>query len=356
MSPKVAAALALITCAPVLAQAQALVSIVSPTNEAHFFKAVSMGLNIPLQARVTNPGPSDSTVSFYTNGVPLATAGKQNNYSTVWSNAGFGSYSLLAGIGTAPPNSGLVSIQVDYGGVSLVNENSTWKYLDGGANPGPFWFEPLFDASTWASGLPQFGFGDGDESTIVNWSNPADLSSYAAFYFRHSFLITNPAAYTNLVIRLLRDDGAIVYLNGQELFRENMPEGAINYTTYASAGAQDENAFNDHWINPARLVQGTNSLAVEIHNQSPQSHDISFDLRLIANLPQSLPRLSLERTGSNVVAAWPSAYQGYRLEMMSTLGNSGAWTPLTNTVQAPPTFRSTNSLSGTAKFFRLTLP
>src|SRR4051794_33999870 len=122
MSPKVAAALLLITCAPVLAHAQALVSIVSPTNGAHFFKAVGMGLNIPLQARVTYPGAS--TVSFYTNGVLLTTVGKESNYSTVWSNAGFGSYSLLAGIGTAPPISDLVSIQVDYGGVALVNESS----------------------------------------------------------------------------------------------------------------------------------------------------------------------------------------------------------------------------------------
>jgi len=328
-----------------------LASIVSPTNGTHFQKAVGMELNIPLQAQVINPGPGATTVYFYANGSIVASAGSQGGYSsTLWSNVAFGAYTLLAGTGQSSPSSDPVNIYVDPWGVALVNENAIWKYLDGGADPGPHWFLPDADLSTWPSGLPQFGFGDNDERTLVNWYNPIDDTVYPAYYFRHAFIVTNATSYTNLVARLLRDDGAIVYLNGRELFRDNMPAGPINYRTYAGPYGIEENAFTDHWIDPAGLVDGTNHLAVEIHNLTPQSHDISFDLRLIANLPVALPRVALFRAGTNVITAWPQSYLGYHLETTTTLGTDH-WDVITT----PNEFRSTNSISAPARFFRLSL-
>ena len=247
-----------------------------------------------------------------------------------------------------------MTIFVDPRGLALVNENAIWKYLDGGADPGPDWFQPDADLSIWPSGIPQFGFGDGDERTFVYWENPVDGSTYPAYYFRHAFLVADAASYTNLVARLLRDDGAIVYLNGRELFRDNMPAGPVNYRTYAVQAASDENAFTDHWVNPAGLIDGTNHFAVEIHNQGPQSHDISFDLRLIANLPVLPPRLALTRAGTNVVTTWLSSYLGYRLETTAALATD-RWGTQTNVITTLNDFRSTNAISAPARFFRLSL-
>ena len=331
--------------------AQSIVTIVSPTNGTHFEKAVGMELNISLQAQVTNPGPGANTVYFYANGVLVAVSTPSG--STTWSNAGLGSYLLTAGTVAGMPTSIPVSIHVDTNGVSLINELSAWKYLDGGIDPSPFWFQPEADLGTWPTGVPQFGFGEGDERTIVNFLNQTNGEIYPAYYFHTSFIASNVVAYSNLVVRLLRDDGVIAYLNGNELFRENMPNGSVNYLTYASAGAVDENTFTDHWINPTLLVEGTNHMAVEIHNQAPHSEDIGFDLRLLANLVSLPPRLTISRTTTNVILSWPRSYLGYRLQSASELSTNG-WEVLTN-VSAGAEFRSTNTPTGTARFFRLSL-
>ena len=96
-------------------------------------------------------------------------------------------------------------------------------------------------------------------------------------------IVANPAAFSALNLRLVRDDGAVVYLNGVEVVRSNMPTGTISSTTRAttSIGGADESAWNASAIDPARLVAGTNVIAVEVHQQSPSSTDVSFNLELV---------------------------------------------------------------------------
>src|SRR5207253_2084504 len=93
-------------------------------------------------------------------------------------------------------------------------------------------------------------------------------------YFRHAFNVVDPAAFTNLVLRLLRDDGGIVYLNGIEIFRSNMPTGIVDYLTLAASvvpnGAQESEFFSTR-LDPALLVAGSNVLAVEIHQANMTS-------------------------------------------------------------------------------------
>ena len=81
---------------------------------------------------------------------------------------------------------------------------------------------------------------------------------------------------------LRRDDGAVVYLNGTEVFRTNMPGGTISHTTLApvAVGGADESAWYSVAVSPARLVTGTNVIAVEVHQSSATSSDLSFDLEL----------------------------------------------------------------------------
>jgi hypothetical protein len=204
-------------------------------------------------------------------GVPLATGTTATAapVATMTQTAG-GTQSTLA------PQEGVTDL--------LIPTGSVWKYLDNGTDQGTVWRELFFDDSTWASGAAQLGYGDGDEKTIVGYGADPN-NKYTTTYFRRSFNVKDASAYKTLSLRLLRDDGAIVYLNGKEVFRSNMPAADINYKTNASTGIADaaENIYQDKKLDPALLVNGANLIAVEIHQDRPASSDISFDFELTAS-------------------------------------------------------------------------
>src|SRR6185369_14559816 len=133
----------------------------------------------------------------------------------------------------------------------------------------------------WTNGPAQLGFGDGDEAHVIN-GGPS-TNRYITTYFRRAFTVADASIYTNLFVRLLRDDGGVVYLNGTEVFRSNMPTNVITYTNLASlaipAGDETTNFYHTN-INVALLVTGTNLMAVEIHQINNTSSDLSFDLAL----------------------------------------------------------------------------
>src|SRR5215213_2745643 len=107
---------------------------------------------------------------------------------------------------------------------TLVGRGSSWKYLDNGSNQSTDWLAPVFDDSAWAAGSAQLGYGDGDEATVVSYGADAN-NKYITTYFRKSFTVANPADFNSLTLDILRDDGAVVYLNGTEIYRNNMPAG-----------------------------------------------------------------------------------------------------------------------------------
>ena len=165
----------------------------------------------------------------------------------------------------------------------LVPAGSGWRYLDDGSDQGTAWRERAFDDSGWAAGPAELGYGDGGEATVVGYG-PSAGDKYITTYFRTTFLGGDPSRVATLALDLLRDDGAVVYLNGAEVLRSNMPGGAIGYRTPAAAtvGGGDESTFFPYNIPTAALVSGTNVVAVEIHQRSGSSSDISFDLALTA--------------------------------------------------------------------------
>src|SRR6185436_10434341 len=95
----------------------------------------------------------------------------------------------------------------------------------------------------------------------------------------------DPSVYTNLLVRLRRDDGAIVYLNEVEIFRSNMPLGPVTATTLARTSAPDDgNSFFAALVSPSLINIGDNQLAVEVHQSAVTSSDISFDLEFLGNV------------------------------------------------------------------------
>jgi hypothetical protein len=161
--------------------------------------------------------------------------------------------------------------------------------LDNGSDQGTAWQAPGFNDSTWASGPAQLGYGDGDEATVVSFG-PNSSAKYITTYFRTSFNVANPAAFTSLTLQVRRDDGIVVYLNGVEIYRNTMPTGTITYTTPATVAVSDDGAtwLQQTGIGVGNLVAGNNIIAVEIHQSSGTSSDISFDLQL-AGVQPGLP-------------------------------------------------------------------
>lgn len=179
------------------------------------------------------------------------------------------------------------------GSVSLVNASTptpvppatvaVWKYKDDGSDQGSAWRKPDFDDSAWSSGRAKLGYGDPGEGTTVSYG-PAGSNKYITTYFRHHFTIDNPEAYHALTIRLLVDDGCVIYLNGAEVARRNMPEGDVNYKTLAwtAVGGAEESRFFNYSIASSVLASGDNVLAVEVHQDAANSSDLGFDLGLTA--------------------------------------------------------------------------
>lgn len=160
--------------------------------------------------------------------------------------------------------------------VSLIAAGARWKYSDKGALPGADWMKAGFDDGTWSEGPAQLGYGDRDEATRLDSAR----DKYPTYYFRRHFEVKDPAALKPLVLRLLRDDGAVVYLNGQEIVRDNMPDGEISHGTFARGTARSERGFYVHALDAAKLEAGKNVIAVEVHQADAQSSDVSFDLEL----------------------------------------------------------------------------
>jgi hypothetical protein len=152
---------------------------------------------------------------------------------------------------------------------------ATWRYLVTPTAPDPTWNRPEFDDSGWPTGRAQFGYGDGDEATEVGFG-PDPTAKYLTTYFRTTF--TALAVPDTLTLALLADDGAAVSVNGVEVARDNLPAGPLTATTRASSGRSgvDEATVRTFAIPPSVVQPGTNTIAVEVHQDNALSSDLSF--------------------------------------------------------------------------------
>ncbi len=160
---------------------------------------------------------------------------------------------------------------------------AVWKYKDDGSDQSTQWQVRSFVDSGWASGPAKLGYGDSGMATTVSYG-PSSSNKHITTYFRHTFQVADPAAYQSLNLKLLVDDGAVIYLNGGEVVRRNMPAGVITSSTLAldAVGAPEETTFFNYNVSANKLVAGDNVIAVEIHQSDANSSDLSFDLGLTA--------------------------------------------------------------------------
>jgi len=213
---------------------------------------------------------------------------------------------------------------------TLIARESLWRYWDNADAPGPFWKTAAFADGGWPLKPAQFGYGENDEATTVSSGSNPHITTH---YFRRKFHVPRAADFTNLLAEVLRDDGVVVHVNGQEVFRMNLPSGEINHFTYASAqvtGTNESFYFATNFSSSV-LVDGENTIAVELH-QAANPTDASFDMSLSAiGSPQIEGHplnLSAERSGSAVTLRW----QGTNSVLEQLRLPTGSWESLTNAV------------------------
>lgn len=172
-----------------------------------------------------------------------------------------------------------------------VSKNSDWKYLDDGTDQGTAWTANSFADGGWSYGPGKLGYSDNPTTTLSYGPNAS--AKYITYYFRKQFNVANLAlVQDSLTINLLRDDGAIVYINGAEVVRDNMPAGTVDYMTFAPTivDGVPESTYYTFRVPKSVLVTGANTIAVEVHQRDGTSSDLGFDLALSEYFPPAPPQ------------------------------------------------------------------
>lgn len=186
----------------------------------------------------------------------------------------------------------------------LLQSGDEWRYwvqalpTDPRGNPVD-WTAADLDDRPWPAGRSRLGYGNAGLKTAIP-SAPLRVTTY----FRRSFTVTDPALFTQLNLRLLRDDGAAVYLNGRLIRTSNLPRGEIAPDTLATTavdGAAEEAWENFTLSGVTGLRAGRNVVAVEVHQATApgalQPGDLSFDLEMDGVLASPLASDALVAPG-----------------------------------------------------------
>ncbi len=196
-------------------------------------------------------------------------------------------------------------------GTEYVREGDLWQFFRGKeppSDPPDAWKEADFDDSHWETGRSGFGYGDNDDATVL--SDMRD--NYLSVYIRKEFTISSTEDIGALQLVVDYDDGFIAYLNGVEVERGNMPNGAVFYNTPASNGnheAGTPEVFDlGQFVGVLRI--GENVLATEGHNGSLTSSDLSLipELRSTADVTLSSGRWIVNRADLTLTGKAPVAF------------------------------------------------
>ncbi|MET0468194.1 MAG: hypothetical protein ABWZ87_05600, partial [Aeromicrobium sp.] len=166
----------------------------------------------------------------------------------------------------------------------LVANGATWSYhADNTAAVPADWTTSATATSAWRTGPAPLGWGTGPIATNIDV--PQGTTRPLTTYFRRSFTVPSAAAVTALSLTTRADDGVAVYVNGTEVGRSNLPTGTLTPSTYASSAPSTATAVANQvtWTVPTDvLVDGANTISVEVHSNYRATPSSSMDLTLTA--------------------------------------------------------------------------
>lgn len=160
---------------------------------------------------------------------------------------------------------------------TAVMADDTWRYFVGTSEPPADWYQAAFNDASWTSGPGGFGYGDGDDGTII----PNTLS----VYLRIKFDVVSLDAIASALLHVDFDDAFVAYLNGEEVARSNIGTTGIPPAFDATANEWHEaqlyqGVLPDAFILSSEtisttLAAGENILALQVHNYDIGSSDLS---------------------------------------------------------------------------------
>jgi hypothetical protein len=230
-----------------------------------------------------------------------------------------------------------------------VSINAEWRFQGMGWEPATNWQHLDHDDSTWPESRAPFYYDQDDLPVCAGPKATALTYGYNTYYFRIHFPLSETTGRGLLSLIAVVDDGAVFYLNGQEIWRGNMASGPVSYSTWASA-PMDAACSTPVSLAVTNLVSGDNVLAVEVHQAQDPGFDVVFGAALTLVHQPELPSgavLSVAREADGRLRLW---WTGTSPVLQGAEAVDGPWQDVTNAAPAivPP--------EGEARFFRLRRP
>lgn len=157
---------------------------------------------------------------------------------------------------------------------TAIFSNDVWKYFIGNSEPNAFWRINGYDDKSWLQGKGGFGYADGDDSTVI--------TQCYAVYLRKEFFVADTADIAAALLNIDYDDGFVAYINGFEIARSGLMgtypafnTGAADHEAKVYTGGQYENFTINKSLLSKCLINGTNILAIQVHNSNLGSSDLS---------------------------------------------------------------------------------
>jgi len=165
--------------------------------------------------------------------------------------------------------------------IEKIAKGTTWRYRKGtdeASAPATAWRAIDFDDGSWDIGAAPFGYGDGPYGVTLS-----DMrSNYASVFLRNTFEIESPAAVSELTLSMTYDDGLIIWVNGEETTRLNMPGQPGTFNAHDTCAGSSIGAPADHTnvLREAHLPElraGTNVIGLQVFNASPADSNLTID-------------------------------------------------------------------------------
>ncbi|MGN6743892.1 MAG: delta-60 repeat domain-containing protein, partial [Amnibacterium sp.] len=189
----------------------------------------------------------------------------------------------------------------------LVAAGSSWHWLQPTTAPDASWNTAGFDDSSWSTGAAPLGWGDASIATVLPGSAPRPLTAY----YRDSVTVKDPASLGTVTLTTRADDGVVLYVNGVEVGRANMPSGTVTNGTYASSAVTTANAVGKpvtFTVPASRFTSGTNVLAAEVHSNYKSTSSSSFDLTATADGKPVVPVQGVALPSGSVLVGTASTW------------------------------------------------
>ncbi|HKK42320.1 MAG TPA: CotH kinase family protein [Bacteroidales bacterium] len=157
---------------------------------------------------------------------------------------------------------------------TAVFNTDTWHYFVGTSEPDANWRSLSFDDSSWPTGIGGFGYSDDDDNTVIPQTS--------SVYIRIKFTVTDTAVIGEAVFNMDYDDSFIAYLNDVEIARAGLTgihpphdQYGTNHEATMYSGGFPSTFILDKKMLDSCLLPGENVLAIQVHNATSTSSDMS---------------------------------------------------------------------------------